>query len=133
MFPLPRLKDAVGRQRFAVLLAILAGACLAMLFVVYQISMALDSIVLLMTGAIGLGLAFVAGGIILLTQRFRDIGYRVLPWTLGYLAALVVAINLLDNRAIEAKLLAIPFVLALLAPFAIAGKTKGPPNGGPSE
>jgi hypothetical protein len=40
---------------------------------------------------------------------------------------------LLDTRAIEAKLLAIPFVLALLAPFAIAGKTKGPPNGGPSE
>lgn len=133
MFPLPRLKDAVDRQQFAAWLAMLAAASLAGLFVVYQVSMALDSAALLMAGAIGLGIAFVVGGIILLTQRFRDMGYRVLPWTLGYLGALFVSVNLIDNRAIEAKLLAIPFGLALLTPFAITGKAKGPPNGGPSE
>jgi len=133
MFALPRLKDSIDRKRFAMLLAMLAGSCLVGLFLIYQVAMALDSAVLLMTGAISLGLAFVAGGVILLMQRFRDMGYRVLPWTIAYLAALAVAVNLLDNRAVEAKLLAIPFVLALLAPFVITGKTKGPPNGGPSE
>lgn len=133
MVPLPRLKAAIDRQQFAVWLAMLTGAGVAGLFVVYHVSMAFDSIILLMMGAIGLGIAFVAGSTLLLTQRLRDIGYRVLPWTLGYLAALFVAVNLLGTRAIEAKLLAIPFVLALLVPFVIAGKTKGPPNGGPSE
>lgn len=133
MFPLPRLKDGIGRQQLAVSLAMLAAVCLTGLFVVYQVSMALDSAVLLMIGAIGLGIVFAAGGVILLVRRLRDMGYRPFPWSLGYLGALFVAINLLDNRAIEAKFLAIPFLLALLAPIAIPGKTKGPPFGGPSE
>jgi hypothetical protein len=83
MFPLPRLKDGIGRQQLAVSFAMLAGLCLAGLFVVYQVSMALDSAALLMIGAIGLGIVFAAGGVLLLVQRLRDMGHRPLPWTLA--------------------------------------------------
>ena len=69
MFPLPRLKDGIGRQQLAVSLAMLAAVCLTGLFVVYQVSMALDSAVLLMIGAIGLGIVFAAfWGVVLFDQ-----------------------------------------------------------------
>lgn len=112
--------------------ALLVGASAGLVAFGYVIALPFDSMVVLAVAVVAAGAVFVVGGAALVWLRFRAMGYRPLLSTIAYLAAVSFAANLLTNRAFEAKLLAIPFVIAALLPFVVTGRAgkKNPPEPG---